>query len=193
MASRFFNLVREYDEIAGIWDIGRRVFAKNGFDGILTIIGIIMGSYFAKVSEPRIVITTGIGACIAMGVSGIWGTYFTERAERRKKILELERMTLKEMKSTKIQKAQDFAVIIISLIDGLSPFVASLIVLIPFFMLRSQLQLAYTVSLAIAFLLLALLGAFLGKVSEESIWKNSLNMVVAGVICIILTLLLGYI
>ncbi len=57
--SKFSKKVREYDEIAHIGEIGRRVFAKNSFDGILTIMGVILGSYFGNVNNARIVITTG--------------------------------------------------------------------------------------------------------------------------------------
>ncbi len=189
---KFLDKLSEYDEIVDIWGIGRRVFAKNGFDGILTIIGIIMGSYFSKVNNAGFVITTGIGACIAMGVSGIWGTYFTERAERKKNMHELEKLTLNKLDHTIIEKAQSFAAIIISLIDGLSPFLASLVVLIPFFIFKKSLNYAYLFSIILAFILLALLGAFLGKVSKGSVWKNSLNMVLAGLICIILSMALDY-
>jgi len=93
-----------------VWgDIGRRVFAKNSFDGILTIIGIIIGNYIAGVQNAAIVITTGLAACVAMGVSGVWATYFIERAERRKERLELERQTLRELNNTKIEKAANYA------------------------------------------------------------------------------------
>ena len=190
---KFFAKLKEYDKIVGIWEIGRRVFAKNGFDGILTIMGIIMGSYFGNIKNASFIITAGLGACIAMGVSGIWGTYFTEKAERRKEIKELEKVTLKNMKNTKIEKAQNFAVIIISLIDGMSPFIASLIVLIPFFFFSHIINYAYIFSMIIAFLILALLGAFLGKVSQENMIRYSFNMIFAGIVCIILSVLLGYI
>ncbi len=185
-------LFRQYDKIASISEIGRRVFAKNGFDGILTIIGIIMGAYFGKVQEAKIIISTGLGACIAMGVSGIWGTYFTEKAERKKSMHELERATLKKLKNTKIEKAQNYATVVISLVDGLSPFLASLLVLTPFFFFnKSMIFAGYALSLGVAFILLALLGAYLGSISEEKVWKSSLNMVIAGLICIILSLALN--
>ena len=104
---------------------------------------------------------------------------------------ELEKITLRKLSNTKIEKAADFATIIISLIDGLSPFFASLIVLLPFFFVNGfGLQYAYIVSLILSFMILAFLGAFLGKVSKESMLKNSFRMIVAGVICMILSLVL---
>ncbi|MBS1266919.1 MAG: hypothetical protein MAG795_00888 [Candidatus Woesearchaeota archaeon] len=182
------QLIKEYSKIAKLWEIGRRVFAKNSFDGILTIIGIILGNYYAHITESRVVIVTGVGACIAMGVSGIWGTYFTEKAERRKKVLELEKVTLRKMKNSKIEKAENFASILLAFIDGLSPFFAALIVLIPFFIMN--INIAYYASLGVAFLLLALLGAFLGMISKEHVLKGSFKMIVAGVVCMLLSLVL---
>lgn len=190
----FFKKAKRYDAIAGISEIGRRAFAQNSFDGVLTTIGIIMGTYFGKVDSPRIVITTVLGASIAMGVSGMWGTYFAEKAERAKKTHELEMQVLRKLKNTLIGKAERFATVIISLVDGLSPFIASVLVLIPFFFIGAgTMGTAYIISLALAFAELALLGAFLGKVSEESLFKSSLKMMVAGFVCIILSLLLEHI
>ncbi|MBU0758302.1 MAG: hypothetical protein KKF44_09610 [Nanoarchaeota archaeon] len=188
---KFWKKYKKYDKIAHIGDIGRRVFANNSFDGILTIMGIILGSMYAGIKDPIIVIKTGIGASIAMGVSGAWGAYYTEKAERIKEIRELEKVILKKMKNTSIEKAAKFATKVITAIDGLSPFLSSMIVIIPFFMVsRESIKLAYIISLVIAFALLALLGAFLGKISKGSLIKGSFRMMVAGIVCIILTLVL---
>ena len=42
---------KEYEEVAGIGEIARRLFAMNSFDGVLTIIGVLMGNYTAGVRE----------------------------------------------------------------------------------------------------------------------------------------------
>lgn len=186
---KFLIKYNEYNKIANISAIGRRVFANNSFDGILTIMGIILGSYYAHISDPMIIIKTGLGASIAMGVSGAWGAYYTEKAERKKAMLVLENLLLKKMANTKIEKAANFATKIITVIDGLSPFLSSLIVLIPFFVFfNGNISIAYPTSIAIAFILLGLLGAFLGKISKENIFKGVFRMMIAGVVCIILTL-----
>jgi hypothetical protein len=67
--------IREYDALANIGEIGRRYFAMNAFDGVLTIIGVLMGNLMAGVDQPRIVVSTGMATCVAMGVSGLWGAY----------------------------------------------------------------------------------------------------------------------
>ena len=194
MIKKFWKKLKQYDKIANIGDIGRRVIANNGFDGILTAMGIIMGSFFGKVTDPKFIITAGLGASIAMGVSGGWGSYLTEKAERNKEIRELEKTILKKMHNTLVQKAHNNAILVITLLDGLSPFLASFLVLIPFFIFSSaMIMYSYYTSIIIAFILLILLGGFLGRISKESMFKYSLNMVFAGIVCMVLTTLLGFI
>ncbi|MBT5424180.1 hypothetical protein HOK76_06810, partial [archaeon] len=79
---------------------------------------------------------------------------------------------------------------IITVTDGLSPFISSLIVITPFFFVNGNLFSAYVISMIIAFILLGFLGAFLGKISKDNIIKSVSRMLVAGVVCIILTLIL---
>jgi hypothetical protein len=46
--------VSEYNEIAEIGEIARRYFAMNAFDGVLTIMGVLMGSLSAGILSDRI-------------------------------------------------------------------------------------------------------------------------------------------
>ena len=81
---------QRYSQIVNIGEIARRYFAMNAFDGVLTIIGVLMGNFTAGVEDTRIVVTTGLATCVAMGVSGLWGAYLTEAAERQRELQELE-------------------------------------------------------------------------------------------------------
>ena len=68
----FISRIRTYDRLVDIAEIARRYFAMNAFDGVLTIIGVLMGNLTARVDNPRIVVSTGLATCVAMGVSGLW-------------------------------------------------------------------------------------------------------------------------
>jgi len=103
----------------------------NAFDGVLTTIGVPMGNYLAGVRDLAKPIRTGIATSIAMGVSGLWGAYLTETAERQRDLSELERACLVDQSDTKIGRASRLAVVIVSVVDGLAPFLAALVVLIP--------------------------------------------------------------
>jgi len=91
---RIIDRLQRYNQVANIGVIARRYFAMNAFDGVLTIIGVLMGNFTAGVEDARIVVTTGLTTCVAMGISGLWGAYLTEGAERQRELLELEGYTL---------------------------------------------------------------------------------------------------
>ncbi|MCP4410351.1 MAG: hypothetical protein GY807_21915 [Gammaproteobacteria bacterium] len=185
--------IREYSKLAGTGEIARRYFAMNAFDGVLTIIGVLMGSMTAGVEAPQIVLTTGLSTCIAMGISGLWGAYLTETAERKRELAELSRQTLTDLHHTRIGRASRLAVIVVALVDGFSPFLAALVTLIPFFAagLFPAIRWAYYTSLGLALLTLFGLGAFLGHISRENLIVYGFKTVIAGVVSILISFLLG--
>ncbi len=184
---------REYDKLANISEIARRYFAMNAFDGVLTIIGVLMGNFVAGVSDARIVLSTGLATCVAMGVSGLWGAYLTESAERKRDLDELSRVTLTDMTNTRIGRASRAAIVIVAVVDGLSPLMAALIVLMPFFAARDTVDLtwAYYTALGLALLTLFGLGLFLGHISKGRMIIYGLKTVLAGVVSIAISFFLG--
>jgi predicted membrane protein (TIGR00267 family) len=190
---RITDNIQRYSRYVNIGEIARRYFAMNAFDGVLTIIGVLMGNFTAGVEDARIVVTTGLATCVAMGISGLWGAYLTEAAERQRELLELEELTLTDLQETGLGEASRAAVVIVALVDGLSPFLAALIVLIPFFIpqLFPTLQWTYITALGLAMAALFGLGAFLGRVSRRNIAIYGFRTVIAGAISIIISLLLG--
>ncbi len=183
----------EYDRLVNIGEIARRYFVMNAFDGVLTIIGVLMGNLTAGVREPRIVVSTGLATSVAMGISGLWGAYLTEAAERERDLDELSRYTLTDLEDTRIGRASRAAVVAVALVDGLSPFLAALVVLTPFFVtgLFPAVTWAYYTSLAIALLTLLGLGFFLGHVSRGNVVLYAVKTGVAGVVAVLISFLLG--
>jgi predicted membrane protein (TIGR00267 family) len=183
----------QYNDIANVGEIARRYFAMNAFDGILTIIGVLMGNLTAGVDNPNVVVTTGLSTCIAMGISGLWGSYLTESAERKHDLEELGRSTLTDLNDTHIGKASRYAAIIISIVDGLSPFLAALLVLIPFFLhgMFPNIQMVYYTTLGVALATLFALGVFLGNISKDNLIISGIKTVVAGIVSIIIGSLLN--
>ncbi|NIS79605.1 MAG: hypothetical protein GTO14_05215, partial [Anaerolineales bacterium] len=141
---RIVDNLQRYNRFVNIGEIARRYFAMNAFDGVLTIIGVLMGNFTAGVKDAHIVVTTGLATCVAMGISGLWGAYLTEAAERQRELLELEQVTLTNLQDTRLGEASRAAVVIVAVVDGLSPFLAALIVLIPFFVPQLFPTLQYT-------------------------------------------------
>jgi predicted membrane protein (TIGR00267 family) len=187
------SYLREYDKLANISEIARRYFAMNAFDGTLTIIGVLMGNFLAGVMDSAIVVSTGLATCVAMGVSGLWGAYLTESAERKRDINELSRHTLSDLGNSRIGRASKAAVIIVAVVDGISPFLAALIVLTPFFFgeLFPSIQVVYYFSIGLALVTLFTLGLFLGRVSQGNLLVFGIKTVLAGLVSIGISYLLG--
>ena len=107
--------------------------------------------------------------------------------------MELGRYTLTDLNDTRIGRASRMAAMVVAVIDGLSPFMAALVVLIPFFAagFLPTIAWAYFCALGVAMLTLFGLGFFLGHVSEGNMFGYGLKTVVAGVICIVISFFLG--
>lgn len=183
---------REYNRISEAGLIARRAFANNSFDGVLTMVGVVMGSFFVGVQDPTIVLVTGLSTALAIGISGGWGAYLAESAERRHAMRELEGFTLTDLRDTKIGKASDMAVVLVAAVDGLSPCIAAMLVVLPFFFapLLPSVTYVYYASITMALVALFALGIFLGRVSKESLILSGAKTTVAGLVCIGLSYLL---
>ncbi|MHA1320798.1 MAG: VIT1/CCC1 transporter family protein [Promethearchaeota archaeon] len=88
---------RKYSELSNLGIIVRRKFFNNAFDGALTIAGIVSGSFIIFLSNPAqvlssaIIIITGFSTAVAIGISGLWGAFLSEEAERKKKLDDLKK------------------------------------------------------------------------------------------------------
>ena len=190
--------LKEYAEISEIEEISRRYLVMNAFDGTLTMLGVIIGAYLAKIKSPLSIISAGLAGSMAMGISGIAGAYMTERAERLRRLKELERAMLKNLRKSVHYRSQRFATLVVALIDGLSPMIASICVLFPFFLVHFSIipfSIAIYLSIAMALLIMTLLGIYLAKISKESKLKYGLQMIGIGILtalaCILISMALG--
>lgn len=184
--------LREYSELSEAGDIARRAFANNSFDGILTMTGVIMGSFFVGVEDPKVVLVTGLSTAVAIGISGGWGAYLTESAERRHEMTELERFTLTDLGASKIGRASRAAVWIVAAVDGLSPFLSAFLVVLPFLFvpLLITIATAYYAAIAVALLALFGLGLYLGTIAKENMFRMGLKTALAGIVSMALSFLL---
>ena len=185
-------MVREYERITGFWQIARRALANNSFDGVLTMIGVLTGNYLGGIRDAATVIRIGIAASVSIGISGLWGAYLAESAERGRELAQLERISLIDLSNTKFSRAARVAVVVVSLVDGLSPLLSSLIVLFPFFIapLLGNILLSYAFALAVGLISLFGLGMFLGHVSERSLVGYGVRTVIAGIVAVAINFLL---
>ena len=212
---------KQYSKMSNLGEIARRKFFNNCFDGALTCAGIISGMFILFLANPGLlvpsnVIITGFATALAIGISGLWGAFLSEEAERKKKIRDLkkemvildeedgeveietgkvEKKSRKKKKSqeTIITKSENFATIVASLVDGAAPVLGASLPLIPFFFGESLTIMHFITSYIILVGLLVYLGIYLGQISGGGRLRYALHLVAAGVVTLIVTLLLGQI
>ncbi len=235
---------KTYAKITDFGSIARRYFVNNFYDGMLTILGILLGFFILIFKEGQqtvdshIVILTGFATSISMFMSGLSGSYISEKAEQkrlkseldkamvimkeeeekeeddkllkvkeiekamltvnfndknRRKKLNLKKSNNKRRKAKTLQeKAERFASIIVSLVNGCAPLFGGIVPLIPFFFTIKAGFNVFIFSFLIIFICIVLLGIFVGFVSRESLWKNVFQMIIAfGLTIIVSILLLG--
>jgi predicted membrane protein (TIGR00267 family) len=190
---------RKYSKISGVGSITRRYFVMNAFDGALTMLGVVIGAFISGViNQPAVIISAGIAGSIAMGASGLSGAYMTEKAERTKNLKKLERAMLSEMKDGLHKKSHRFAYVFAAVVDGVSPALAAMVVISPFFLVNFNLisgLVAFYSSIFLTLVVLTLLGIYLAKISDESMIKYGVQMLFVGLLtaflCIGTSILLG--
>lgn len=190
----YLSTISTYNKIAGITKITRRYFAINGFDGVITSIGILVGNYIIDVSKHKNVLIAGLAVIISLGVSGVWSAYNSEAAERKKELDDLSESTLYGFEETVISRAQRFATIVLSAVNGFSPAIMAFIPLIPFlFGSVIPIEYCYWAGFGLAFLILFGMGIFLGRISRTNLIISGIKMLIAGGVSVGLSLLLTFV
>lgn len=190
----FRNLAQDwttYLRVTGAQKIIRRYFAMNAFDGAMTSLGIVMGSWLSGVTDPGAVISVILTGGVAMMVSGFSGTYMTESAERSHSLNELEDAMLVDLDNTIYSKAGRFVSIFAAIVDGSAPFLASIPSVVPFIIPGLAIQTGFIISALASLTTLFTLGIYLGKIGGENIWYSGAKMVVSGIAVAIIALLLN--
>lgn len=183
-----------YVKIAGGWEIARRYFIMNGFDGVLTVFGLVLGAYVLGHENPRHIIVPGLGAAFAIGISGFWIAFLTEKAEQSLEQKKLESTMFTSLDDTAHSKAAQIMAFINSIVDGLSPFIFGFLVLVPFLLVQSgfiHIETGYFLSFTLAFILLFILGVFLGRIAHQNWVIFGLKTIMAGIFVGILMLVTG--
>jgi VIT1/CCC1 family predicted Fe2+/Mn2+ transporter len=92
-----FKKYKLFSKITKLGGIARRYFVNNFYDGLLTVLGILLGFFILILEESHpfieseIVLLTGFATSISMLISGISGSYMSEKAEQGKLKLELDK------------------------------------------------------------------------------------------------------
>ncbi len=192
--SKPLKVLNDYMKVSGGWEIARRYFVMNGFDGILTILGIVLGAFLVGIEKPELIIGPGFGATLAIGVSGFWIAYLTEEAEQAHHQEHLEEILFNDLRGSMLSRAGKVAAFVNSFVDGLSPFLFGMLVLCPYFLAQFtiiSIQIAYYMSILLSGILLFVLGMFLGRLSRQNIIIFGLKTTLAGVVIAVILIITG--
>lgn len=176
--------------------IARRYFVTNGFDGALTLLGLIMGFYSSSSVALPVVINACLGAAIALTVSGLSSAYVSEAAEREQELLELEQALVRDLADSDYGHAARLLPLLIAAVNGLAPLLIALVIISPLWLAQAGLDLPLPpleTSIALAFAILFLLGAFLGTISGRFwLWSGVRTLIIAVLTAAIILLVESY-
>jgi predicted membrane protein (TIGR00267 family) len=147
--------------------IARRYFVTNGFDGTLTMLGLIMGFRTAGNVPVAVALTGCMGAAVALAVSGISSAYVSERGERQRELADLQAAMLDNLEDSAHAHTARWAPVVVASVNGLAPFLLAQLVMLPLWLERFGFLMPispYDISIGIAFVLILLLGVFAGGV-----------------------------
>jgi predicted membrane protein (TIGR00267 family) len=179
---------------SGAVEFSRRYAVMNAFDGIVTVLGIVLGSTLLGGASAGNIVAAGVGALIAMTVSGVSGTYMAERAEQDRRIRELEEAMLTRLDDSIIAEARKRVAVFSAIVDALAALLAGLVPLSPYFaVLSGSLTPHFTFysSLGLSLGFLFTLGLFLGKIARSSLILSGLKSLAIGAATILLVTLLN--
>jgi predicted membrane protein (TIGR00267 family) len=163
--------------------IARRYFVTNGFDGALTMLGLITGFYATGGIALPVAINACLGAAIALTVSGLSSAYVSESAERERELLELERALARDLEDSAHGLAARLVPLLIAAVNGLAPLLLALVIITPLWLVNTGVSLplgALESAILVAFATLFLLGTFLGSISGRFwLWSGLRTLVIA--------------
>lgn len=186
---------RQIIRVAGSAAILRRYFIVNGFDGALTMLGIMMGFLLSPPTGLFVVINACLAAAIALGVSGVSSAYVSEVAERKRELGKLESAMISDLSESAHGEAARWVPFVVALVNGASPLGICLLILAPLWIAQAGHELPASplqLSIAVAFCLIFFLGVLLGRIANVSWFRSGVQTLsVAGVTVGLIYLLTG--
>jgi predicted membrane protein (TIGR00267 family) len=181
-------------DITRTHDIVRRYFVVNGFDGALTMLGLIIGFIVSKSDDLAVIINVCLGAAIALGMSGLSSAYISESAERKRALGKLEQAMISDLGDSAHGEASRWVPLLIALVNGLAPLLISFLILLPIWLATSGMALPLSplyIAIIIALFLIFLLGVFLGRIAGISWLRSGLQTLLVAVVTAVLIYLLA--
>lgn len=188
--------IRSLWNLSQAGQIARRYFVTNGFDGALTMLGILIGFYTGGDVPLVVTISACLGAAIALGISGFTSALLSETEERKKELKELEESLVAPLEESDHGTASQITPWVIGAVNGLSPFLISLFIITPLWLEEAGMSLPLPLgpletSIGFSFLAILFLGIFLGRISGTFWLWSGLRAVLIGLVTAGIIFLIG--
>ena len=177
--------IKFFLDITRTHDIVRRYFIVNGFDGALTMLGLIIGFIVSESDDLPVIFNVCLGAAIALGMSGLSSAYISESAERKRALGKLEQAMISDLGDSAHGEASRWVPLLIGLVNGLAPLVISFLILMPIVLTISGVTLPLSplyAAIIIALFLIFLLGVFLGRIADISWLRSGIQTLLVAVV-----------
>ncbi|MCK4675236.1 MAG: hypothetical protein KAT61_04935 [Gammaproteobacteria bacterium] len=186
---RLLNQAKFLLDITSTHGIVRRYFVVNGFDGALTMLGLIIGFLVSSPSNLSVIINVCLSAAIALSVSGLSSAYISESAERKRALGKLEQAMISDLNESAYGDATRRVPFLIALVNGLAPLIISLLILLPLWLSIAGVILPVPplyAAIIVALLLIFLLGVFLGRIAGGSWLRSGIQTLLVAVVTAVL-------
>ena len=180
-----FNQAKIHLRITRTHDIARRYFVVNGFDGALTMLGLILGFTVSTPASLTVIINVCLGAAIALGMSGVSSAYISEAAERKRALDKLEEAMVTDLHDSTHGEAARRVPWLIALINGSAPLVTSILILTPIWLANIGIPLPVSplyLAIIVALMLIFFLGVFLGRIAGISWLRSGIQTLLVAVV-----------
>ena len=190
------SLVERTNRLLAVSDSGgifRRYLIVNGFDGALTMLGLIMGFMVSAPTDLAVIVNACLAAAIALGMSGISSAWVSEVAEQKHALAKLEEAMITDLKNSAHGDAARWVPLLIAMVNGGAPLLISLLIIAPLWLAHRGVSLPGSplyLAISIAAALIFILGVLLGRVSDVSWVRSGLRTLVIAAMTITLIYLL---
>jgi len=186
----WFRKLRIYGGMTDLYSISRRYFVIGFFDGVLTVMGMILGAHLSGEASRELIISAGIATSLALGISSGWGAFEAERVEQKILASEKRRALLKaENEQCLIDDAHEFTMKVGSFVHAIAPIPAGMIPLIPYLFFKEST--AFLIAIPLGLIMLFLVGLSMGRVARENILKSGVRMALAGLVTLLIVTVLS--
>lgn len=187
-----FGHLRRILRISRAHDIARRYLVVNGFDGALAMLGLNVGFLTSEGVSIPTAISACTGTAIALCVSGLSSGYVSEAAERKKELHELEQAMVSDLDTSVYGTAARYVPWLISLVNGLAPLLAAMVVITPLWFYDSHVGWPFPPiesAIVAAFIMVFILGILLGRIGGTFwLWAGIRTLLIALVTSVVIML-----